>query len=51
MPLTATELLNDATTREIGGVGPDQVNLIVATPLFPSAALNCDPKAWLLSLK
>src|SRR5438270_5765762 len=30
MPLTATELFNDATTREIGGVGPDQVNLIVA---------------------
>src|SRR5438874_12260102 len=27
--LTATDLFNDATTREIGGVGPDQVNLIV----------------------
>jgi hypothetical protein len=30
MPLTATDLFNDATTREIGGVGPDQVNLIVS---------------------
>lgn len=30
MPLTATELFNDATTREIGGVGPDQVNLVVS---------------------
>src|SRR6202142_2303349 len=30
MALTATDLFNDATTREIGGVGPDQVNLIVA---------------------
>jgi hypothetical protein len=30
MALTATELFNDATTREIGGIGPDQVNLIVA---------------------
>jgi trimeric autotransporter adhesin len=28
--LTATDLFNDATTREIGGVGPDQVNLIVS---------------------
>src|SRR5262245_30563597 len=28
--LTATDLYNDATTREIGGVGPDQVNLIVS---------------------
>src|SRR5262252_6704642 len=26
----AAELVNDATTREIGGVGPDQVNLIVS---------------------
>src|SRR5689334_7160033 len=30
MALTATELFNDATTREIGGIGPDQVNLIAA---------------------
>jgi trimeric autotransporter adhesin len=30
MPLSITELFNDATTREIGGVGPDQVNLIVS---------------------
>ena len=30
MALTATDLFNDATTREIGGVGPDQTNLIVS---------------------
>src|SRR5436853_1612160 len=30
MALTATDLFNDATAREIGGVGPDQVNLIVS---------------------
>ena len=30
MALTATDLFNDATTREIGGVGPDQVSLIVS---------------------
>src|SRR5438874_9429620 len=30
MALTATYLFNDATTREIGGIGPDQVNLIVS---------------------
>src|SRR5262249_45851093 len=30
MALTATDLFNDATTREIGGVGPDQGNLIVS---------------------
>lgn len=30
MALTATDLFNDATTREIGGVGPDQVNAIVS---------------------
>src|SRR6202158_3584211 len=30
MALTATDLFNDATTREIGGVGSDQVNLIVS---------------------
>src|SRR5438034_4852791 len=30
MALTATDLFSDATTREIGGVGPDQVNLIVS---------------------
>ncbi len=30
MALTATDLFNDATTREIGGIGPDQVNLIAA---------------------
>src|SRR6202790_5900261 len=30
MALTATDLFSDATTREIVGVGPDQVNLIVS---------------------
>src|SRR6516162_2716987 len=30
MALTATDLFNDATTREIGGVGPDQVPQIVS---------------------
>src|SRR5262245_26107232 len=30
MALTATDLFNDATTREIGGIGPDQINLIVS---------------------
>jgi trimeric autotransporter adhesin len=30
MALTATDLFNDATPREIGGVGPDQVKLIVS---------------------
>src|SRR6266436_8630248 len=30
MALTATDLFNDATTRAIGGIGPDQVNLIVS---------------------
>src|SRR6266446_4749811 len=30
MALTATDLFNDATTREIGIIGPDQVNLIAS---------------------
>src|SRR6266550_8092667 len=30
MALTATDLFNDATTRMVGGIGPDQVNKIVA---------------------
>ncbi len=30
MALTATDLYNDATTREIGGIGPDQVAKVVA---------------------
>jgi len=30
MALTATDLFNDATTREIGGIGPDQVAKVVA---------------------
>jgi trimeric autotransporter adhesin len=30
MALTVTDLFNDATTREIGGIGPDQINLIVS---------------------
>ena len=38
MALTATDLFNDATTREIGGIGPDQVNLIVCGSDRRSAA-------------
>ena len=30
MALTATDLFNDATKRETGGIGPDQINLIVS---------------------
>jgi hypothetical protein len=30
MALTATDLFNDATTREEGGIGPDQVSAIVS---------------------
>ena len=30
MALTATDLFNDATTRMVGGIGPDQVDKIVA---------------------
>src|SRR5215217_4522855 len=30
MALTATDLFNDATTRMVGGIGPDQVDQIVA---------------------
>src|SRR6476659_11338760 len=30
MALTITDLFNDATTREIGGISPDQVNLIAS---------------------
>jgi len=30
MALTASELYDDATTREIGGIGPDQVSTIVS---------------------
>ena len=40
MPLSITELFNDATTREIGGVGPDQVNLIVSDLVGVQAGLN-----------
>jgi trimeric autotransporter adhesin len=45
MALTATELFNDATTREIGGVGPDQVNLIVSDLLGVQQMLSAaDPQ-------
>src|SRR5215475_3123807 len=40
MALTATDLFNDATTREIGGVGPDQVNLIVSDLIGVQQALS-----------
>jgi len=45
MALTATDLFNDATTREIGGVGPDQVNLIVSDLIGVQQMLSAaDPK-------
>ncbi len=45
MALTATDLFNDATTREIGGVGPDQVNLIVSDLLGVQQMLSAaDPQ-------
>src|ERR1700687_6121747 len=37
MALTATDLFNDATTREIGGVGPDHVNLIGVQQMLQAA--------------
>jgi hypothetical protein len=40
MALTATDLFNDATTREIGGISPDQVNLIVADLIGVQQQLN-----------
>ena len=40
MPLTITELFNDATTREIGGIGPDQVNLVVSDLIGVQQGLN-----------
>src|SRR5438874_543204 len=40
MALTATDLFNDATTREIGGVGPDQVNLVVSDLIGVQQALS-----------
>jgi hypothetical protein len=51
MPLTATDLFNDATTREIGGVGPDQVNLIVSDLIGVQQMLSAaDPQINNLSL-
>jgi hypothetical protein len=45
MALTATDLFNDATTREIGGIGPDQVNLIVSDLVGVQQALSAaDPQ-------
>ena len=40
MALTATDLFNDATTREIGGVGPDQVNSIVSDLIVVQRTLS-----------
>ena len=40
MPLTITDLFNDATTREIGGISPDQVNLIVSDLVGVQQGLN-----------
>ena len=40
MALTITDLFNDATTREIGGIGPDQVNLIVSNLIGVQQGLN-----------
>jgi trimeric autotransporter adhesin len=40
MPLTITELFDDATTREIGGIGPDQVNTIVSDLVGVQQGLN-----------
>jgi trimeric autotransporter adhesin len=40
MALTITELFDDATTREIGGLGPDQVNTIVSDLVGVQQGLN-----------
>src|SRR5215475_6360228 len=40
MPLTISELFDDATTREIGGIGPDQVNTIVSDLVGVQQGLN-----------
>src|SRR5499433_3867441 len=40
MPLTISELFDDATTREIGGVSPDQVNTIVSDLVGVQQGLN-----------
>jgi hypothetical protein len=40
MALTPTELFDDATTREIGGIGPDQVNLIISDLVGVQQALS-----------
>ena len=50
MALTATDLFNDATTREIGGIGPDQVNLIVSDLIGVQQQLSAaDPQINSLS--
>jgi hypothetical protein len=38
--LTLSDYFNDATTREIGGVGPDQVNTIVSDLIAVQQGLN-----------
>jgi hypothetical protein len=40
MPLTITELFDDSTTREIGGISPDQANLIVSDLVGVQQGLN-----------
>jgi trimeric autotransporter adhesin len=40
MALSPTDLFNDATTREVGGVGPDQVNLVVSDLIGVQQALS-----------
>jgi hypothetical protein len=40
MPLTITELFDDATTREIGGVSPDQANTIISDLVGVQQGLN-----------
>src|SRR5215813_5932199 len=40
MPLTITELFDDSTTREIGGVSPDQANTIVSDLVGVQQGLN-----------
>lgn len=40
MALTPTELFDDATTREIGGIGPDQVSLIISDLVGVQQALS-----------
>jgi hypothetical protein len=40
MALTATDFFNDATTRLVGGIGPDQVSAVVSDLIGVQNALN-----------